>query len=1024
MASDRPTHRKAVSSPEMSAYSRIDPHPFLIANKYGLSAGPSTLKIPRLTGSPGEVTEEFEAIPLGRTLSEIGTPDVNGAELVDQDILAYLTSERTSTLCPESEKTRQNERQREDSGSGNGKKAKDLDTAKPTIDKSWEVVMKEVDSLDNGHDKGWKDDLDAILVFAGIFSAVVTAFTVESYRWLEEETEDRDTSVVLLTMIFGKLNGTSVVTPNDPKLSLGPSRSAIRINTMWFLSLIITLVDALFALLCKQWLREHSRHTHTRTPAEALALRWLRMQSLEKWRVPAILALLPMLLELAVFLFIAGVLDLLWHRNSAIFGIATGIVGSAGLVYLATTITPSLDIVRQALQVTPQLRQMRTGEDATFSPVDFITSLPPMEYTCPYKSPQAWVAFQILRIILGIPGAIRALYFLLGKEYIPPHDDPHSEDHVKGSTWSFNSTMADVSDWTSPDIEVLHRSNIELAPPFYELNAVRWLVSELRDSPTMIPHLQNILKTVPPHLVMPAIFDQPFAPLNRRWSPEDIENVLPILTKDGSARNIHRMSHNSRREITCLNRFLHCSNAVIHNSKLTPQDRHKLSDYLSNIGIQPQSGKEFTGPGWTVRNMSSFPLYLLWITFMEKEDPSSPHERNWVIMMEDLAPFIISSSPQYTLHAPTTETTSPFIGSVAGCDILFNIHNTILEKEIYRYTPGEVALRWMEAMDILRRVHQLPENHFKPIPGHFPLPLSRLEKDLNAPPVIDSEDNFKYLESFSRNWDSTTKAWRGQLVAILSNHINNYHRSSNAEAPSGHPGQLKQPPLVVSSAGWSLIVFVNDKLTKDRDLYKYLDRHNQKAWDETIGWLKFARSVSNLEKELKNRVESLGTSCTNVSSLMGFLKNHWSNAHAWDRGRLVEILSTHINNHPQIDPEYPIRTNNPKGPASVLFSSAELKFIVFVNDRLAEERLTWESLREADQGAWRNALERVRNSRGLVPGYFKPIQHHAPDLQPLQRVSEHPTGQTEEISGAGRRHRIIHFPTIVEDQERCRCVVL
>ncbi|KAK1220493.1 hypothetical protein PQX77_016743 [Marasmius sp. AFHP31] len=964
-------------------------------------------------------------VQLGRTPPEIVKPGVNGTESGDQGVLADYTSERASTSCLGSEKSRQNEKQRDNSGSRNREKAEDSDMARPAIDKSWEVVMKEVDSLDNGHDKGWKDDLDAILVFAGIFSAVVTAFTVESYRWLEEEMEDRDTSVVLLTMIFDKLNGTSVITPNDTKLSFKPSRSAIRINTVWFLSLIITLVDALFALLCKQWLREHSRHTHTRTPAEALALRWLRMQSLEKWRVPAILALLPMLLELAVFLFIAGVLDLLWHRNIPIFSVATGIVGLAGLVYLATTITPSLDIVRQALQVTPQLRQMRTGEDATFSPVDFITSLPPMEYTCPYKSPQAWVAFQVLRIILRIPGAIRALYILLGRTYIPPHNDPHSEDHVKGSTWSFNGTMADVTDWTSPDIEVIHRSNIALAPPFYELNAFRWLIAELRDSPAMIPHLQNILKTMPPHLVMPAIFDQPFALLHRSWSSEDIENVLPILTKAGSARPTRQMFRNSRREVTRLNGFLHCSNAVINNTKLTPQDRRKLSDHLSDFGIQPNGGKEFTGPGWAVRNISSYTLYLLWLTFMRQEDPSSSHEHDWVILMEDLAPFIISSSPGYTLHIPTTETTSAFIGSADGRDTLFNIHNIILEKESYRYTQGEVALRWMEAMDILRRVHRLPETHFKPIPGHFPLPLSRLEKDLNSPPVANSEGSFEYLESFSRNWDSTAKAWRGKLVAILSNHINNYHRPSNAEAPSADPGQLEQPPFVMSSEGWSLIVFVNDQLTKDCDLYKYLDHHNQKAWEETVGWLKFARSLSDLEKELKNRVESLANfSYTNMDSSMGILKNHWGKAHAWDRRRLVDILSTQINNHPQFDPEYPILPNSPKGPVPVLFSSAELKFIVFVNGRLAEEHLTWESLGEDNQGAWRNALERVRNSRGLVSGYFKPINHKTLNLQPPQHINEHPTGQTEETSGADRRHSIVQFSTIVEDQKKCRCVAL
>ncbi|KAK1233940.1 hypothetical protein PQX77_002871 [Marasmius sp. AFHP31] len=149
----------------MSVYPRTKPLPFLTANKDGLLAGPFTLKVPWLNGSPGEVTEEIEATSLGRRPPKIIKPGVNGTESGDQGILADYTSERASTSCLESEKSRQNEKQQDNSGSRKGEKAKDSDMAKPAIDKSWEVVMKEVDSLNNRHDKGWKDNLDAILVF-------------------------------------------------------------------------------------------------------------------------------------------------------------------------------------------------------------------------------------------------------------------------------------------------------------------------------------------------------------------------------------------------------------------------------------------------------------------------------------------------------------------------------------------------------------------------------------------------------------------------------------------------------------------------------------------------------------------------------------------------------------------------------------------------------------------------------------------------------------------------------------------
>ncbi|KAJ8094496.1 hypothetical protein PM082_010930 [Marasmius tenuissimus] len=141
----------------------------------------------------------------------------------------------------------------------------------PTLDKSWEVIMKEVTLLDDGLVGGWKEDIDTLLVFAGLFSAVVTAFTIESYQWLQEAPED--TTVVLLKRISQQLNNTSVSQSEPDEFTI--ASSVVAINVLWFLSLIIALVDALFALLCKQWLREHRRHTHTHTPSEALALRWL-----------------------------------------------------------------------------------------------------------------------------------------------------------------------------------------------------------------------------------------------------------------------------------------------------------------------------------------------------------------------------------------------------------------------------------------------------------------------------------------------------------------------------------------------------------------------------------------------------------------------------------------------------------------------------------------------------------------------------------------------------------------------------
>ncbi|KAL0564796.1 hypothetical protein V5O48_017243 [Marasmius crinis-equi] len=273
-----------------------------------------------------------------------------------------------------------------------------LAASKPSVDESWRVVMKEVVGIDDEQFTGWKDDIDTLLVFAGLFSAVVTAFVIESYQWLSEDPQD--TAVTLLRQISQQIsNGSIAGIEHEPNFKASPSD--VRINAFWFLSLIIALVDALFGLLCKQWLREHRRPTHTRTPEEALALHWLRRESLEIWHVPTFVAALPMLLELALFLFFAGLLELLWTRHVIPFSVAIIVIGSAVLVYVGTTMIPSIDIIRQALQVTPNFRWARTG-GSILSPVDLISTVPPMEFACPYKSPQAWVILKAARAISRI----------------------------------------------------------------------------------------------------------------------------------------------------------------------------------------------------------------------------------------------------------------------------------------------------------------------------------------------------------------------------------------------------------------------------------------------------------------------------------------------------------------------------------------------------------------------------------------------------------------------------------------------
>ncbi|KAF9257476.1 hypothetical protein L218DRAFT_1017766 [Marasmius fiardii PR-910] len=89
-----------------------------------------------------------------------------------------------------------------------------------TVQQSWETIQK----------KGYKEDIDTSLVF-----------------WLQEDPSD--TTVALLTELVQQGRREP---PSSPEKFIASS-SVVRINTFWFLSLALALVDELFGLLCKQW---------------------------------------------------------------------------------------------------------------------------------------------------------------------------------------------------------------------------------------------------------------------------------------------------------------------------------------------------------------------------------------------------------------------------------------------------------------------------------------------------------------------------------------------------------------------------------------------------------------------------------------------------------------------------------------------------------------------------------------------------------------------------------------------------
>jgi WD40 repeat protein len=125
-----------------------------------------------------------------------------------------------------------------------------------------------------------------------------------------------------------------------PPPTFQPSAVAKTVNVLWFSSLILSLFAALFGIFVKQWLNTYSNWSDIPNPAEAILVRNLYRGSLKTWHVPEILATLPLLLQLSLIFFVAGLVTYLWSLDNVVAGFVTVLVVSGVMVAMVAVILP------------------------------------------------------------------------------------------------------------------------------------------------------------------------------------------------------------------------------------------------------------------------------------------------------------------------------------------------------------------------------------------------------------------------------------------------------------------------------------------------------------------------------------------------------------------------------------------------------------------------------------------------------------------------------------------------------------
>ncbi|KAH8987040.1 hypothetical protein EDB92DRAFT_2116215 [Lactarius akahatsu] len=188
--------------------------------------------------------------------------------------------------------------------------------------------------------EGWKADADGILIFTGLFSAAVASLISVSIQDIRQNPQD--TSNFYLANIYQTLADPDISTsfPASPPPFL-PPKYAVWVNTLLFLSLVISISCALLATLLQQWARRYLKVTQPRyRPHKRARIRAFFFEGVDKFLLSWAVEALPTLLHVSLFLFFAGVSVFLWNVDLTIFKSVVSWIGICTALYGFITFFP------------------------------------------------------------------------------------------------------------------------------------------------------------------------------------------------------------------------------------------------------------------------------------------------------------------------------------------------------------------------------------------------------------------------------------------------------------------------------------------------------------------------------------------------------------------------------------------------------------------------------------------------------------------------------------------------------------
>ncbi|KAJ7237248.1 hypothetical protein C8J57DRAFT_1479003 [Mycena rebaudengoi] len=176
----------------------------------------------------------------------------------------------------------------------------------------WNSYMKLADEHDKEFVRKYLSDLDTALIFAGLFSAISSAFIIQIQPELKAE-------------------------PVAPTI--------VVVQSLLYASLFTTLLAALLSVLGKQWIMNYEAAGSRGAIEERGLERQRKLDGLRQWKFDTVLKMFPLLLQLALLLFATSLSLYLWtvHHMIAIIVQTLTSFGFAAYIFLFLSAIISAD---------------------------------------------------------------------------------------------------------------------------------------------------------------------------------------------------------------------------------------------------------------------------------------------------------------------------------------------------------------------------------------------------------------------------------------------------------------------------------------------------------------------------------------------------------------------------------------------------------------------------------------------------------------------------------------------------------